>query len=174
APRRASGPGGGGRGAPEGGPGVVLPGRLFVAEGPPPPVPADAVGQVTGLLARGRRGAAVKLFLREDAQVPAMVVAVMPLMPAWAKLKAAAHTLPYDLTIMDGGQQGRPLPAGRWASLTAPTLVMAGGKSPPWPQTPPRGPPPALPRAPPPTPPRPTPTPQTRTPAPLPADSSPP
>src|SRR5262249_58116163 len=56
----------------------------------------------------------------------------MPLMPAWARLKAAAHTLPYDLTIMDGGQQGRPLPAGRWASLTAPTLVIAGGKSPAW------------------------------------------
>src|SRR5262249_62393659 len=93
-----------------------------LAPPPPPAVPADAVRQVTGLLARGRRGAAVRLFLRQDAQVPAMAVAVMPLMPAWGKLKAAAHTLPYDLTIMDGGQQGRPLPAGRWASLTAPTL----------------------------------------------------
>jgi len=59
-------------------------------------------------------------------------VALMPLMPAWGKLKAAAHTLPYDLTIMDGGQQGQPLPPGRWASLTAPTLVIAGGKSPAW------------------------------------------
>src|SRR5262249_23114308 len=68
----------------------------------------------------------------QDAQVPAMAVAVMPLMPAWGKLKAAAHTLPYDLTIMDGGQQGRPLPASRWASLTAPALVIAGGKSPAW------------------------------------------
>ena len=56
----------------------------------------------------------------------------MPLMPAWGKLKALAHTLPYDLTIMAGGQQGRPLPPGRWAALTAPTLVMAGGKSPAW------------------------------------------
>src|SRR5215467_2458986 len=104
----------------------------FVVDDTRPPVPADAVGQVTGLLARGHRGAAVKLFLREDAQVPAMVVAMMPLMPAWSKLKAVAHTLPYDLTIMDGRQQGRPLPVGRWASLTAPTLVMAGGKSPAW------------------------------------------
>ena len=104
----------------------------FVVDGTRPPVPADAIQQVTDLLARNRRGAAVKLFLREDAQVPAMVVAVMPLMPAWGKLKAAAHTLPYDLTIMDGRQQGRPLPVGQWASLTAPTLVMAGGKSPAW------------------------------------------
>ena len=104
----------------------------FVVDGTRPPVPADAVRQVTGLLARGRRGAAVRLFLRQDAQVPAMAVAVMPLMPAWGKLKAAAHTLPYDLTIMDGGQQGRPLSASRWAPLTARTLVIAGGKSPAW------------------------------------------
>src|SRR5215470_17043967 len=76
----------------------------FVVDDTRQPVPADAIGQVTGLLARGRRGAAVKLFLREDAQVPAMVVAVMPLMPAWAKLKAVAHTLPYDLTIIAGGK----------------------------------------------------------------------
>jgi len=104
----------------------------FVVDDSRPPVPADAIGQVTGLLARGRRGAAVKLFLRVDARVPATVVAVMPLIPAWGKLKAAAHTLPYDLTIMDGSQQGRPLPVGRWVALTAPTLVIAGGKSPAW------------------------------------------
>jgi len=104
----------------------------FVVDGTRPPVPADAVGQVTDLLARGRRSAAVKLFLREDAQVPTAVVTLMPLMPAWGKLKAAAHTLPNDLMIMDGGQRGRPLQLGRWASLAAPTLVMAGGKSPAW------------------------------------------
>ena len=105
---------------------------VFVVDDTRPPVPADVAGQVTDLLARNRRAAAVKLFLREEAQVPAVFVALMPLMPAWGKLKGLAHTLPYDLTIMDGGQQGRPLPSGRWASLTAPTLVMAGGKSPAW------------------------------------------
>src|SRR5215831_19091595 len=104
----------------------------FVVDDTRPPVPADAIEQLTDLLARNRRGAAVRLFLREDAQVPAVVVALMPLMPAWGKLKAAAHTLPHDLMIMDGGQQGRPLQPGRWARLTAPTLVMAGGKSPAW------------------------------------------
>jgi pimeloyl-ACP methyl ester carboxylesterase len=104
----------------------------FVVDDTRPPVPADAMERVTGLVARGRRGAAVKLFLRVDAQVPAVFVALMPLMPAFGGLKALAHTLPYDLTIMDGDQRGRPLPSGRWASLTAPTLVMAGGKSPAW------------------------------------------
>jgi pimeloyl-ACP methyl ester carboxylesterase len=119
----------------------------FVVDDTRPPVPADAVAQVTDLLARNRRGAAVKLFLREDAQVPPVFVALMPLMPAWGKLKALAHTLPYDLTIMAFGQQGRPLPADRWASLTAPTLVMAGGKSPGWLQNAARAVAQALPRA---------------------------
>jgi len=104
----------------------------FVVDDTRPPVPDDAAGRVSDLLARGRRGAAVRLFLREDSQVPAVFVAVMPLMPAWGRLKALAHTLPYDLTLMAGRQQGRPLPPGRWATLTAPTLVMAGGKSPAW------------------------------------------
>src|SRR5262245_58098895 len=104
----------------------------FVVDDTRPPVPDDAIRQVTDLLARNRRGAAVKLFLREDAQVPVAFVTLMPLMPAWGKLKAAAHTLPHDLMIMDGGQRGRPLQPGRWAPLTAPTLVMAGGKSPAW------------------------------------------
>jgi len=40
-----------------------------------------------------------------------------------------AHTLPYDLTILAGTQAGKPLPAKRWASATAPTLVMVGSKS---------------------------------------------
>jgi pimeloyl-ACP methyl ester carboxylesterase len=56
----------------------------------------------------------------------------MPLMPVWSKLKAAAHTLPYDGAIVRETQKGRPLPAGRWASATIPTLVMDGGSSPQW------------------------------------------
>jgi pimeloyl-ACP methyl ester carboxylesterase len=56
----------------------------------------------------------------------------MPLMPMWSKLKAIAHTLPYDGAIVGGSQKGRPLPTGRWASVTIPALVMDGGKSPAW------------------------------------------
>ena len=55
----------------------------FVVDDSRPPVPADAIAQITDLLARGRRGAAVRLFLREYSQVPAAFVALMPLMPAW-------------------------------------------------------------------------------------------
>jgi len=33
---------------------------------------------------------------------------------------------------MGEGQSGKPLPAGRWDAVKAPTLVIGGGKSPAW------------------------------------------
>jgi hypothetical protein len=50
----------------------------------------------------------------------------------WSRLKAVAHTLPYDGAIAQDNQRGKPLPANRWASVTVPTVVMDGGKSPAW------------------------------------------
>jgi pimeloyl-ACP methyl ester carboxylesterase len=82
-------------------------------------------------VAAGRRGAAVKFFLRAVG-VPALFIALMRLSPVWPKLKAVAHTLPYDGLIVLDNQRGRPLPATRWASVMAPTLVIDGGKSPRW------------------------------------------
>jgi hypothetical protein len=43
-----------------------------------------------------------------------------------------AHTLPYDLQLVQEHEQGRPLSHTRWAHATIPTLVMDGGKSPAW------------------------------------------
>jgi hypothetical protein len=87
--------------------------------------------RIVDAVAEGRRGDAVKSFLK-SVGVPAVVVSLMPLMPAWSKLKAVAHTLPYDGAIVQENQKGRPLPSGRWASVSIPTLVMDGGKSPQW------------------------------------------
>jgi pimeloyl-ACP methyl ester carboxylesterase len=56
----------------------------------------------------------------------------MRFLPVWSKLEAVAHTLPYDATILRGTQDGHPLPAERWSSVTMPTLVIVGGKSPTW------------------------------------------
>ena len=50
--------------------------------------------------------------------------------PFWSKLKAVAHTLPYDWAVMGDTMSGRPLSREEWSSVTAPTLVMAGEKSP--------------------------------------------
>jgi pimeloyl-ACP methyl ester carboxylesterase len=82
-------------------------------------------------VAADRRSDAVKFFLKAVG-VPGFVIAVMRLMPVWSKLKAVAHTLPYDGAIVRDNQRGKPLPASRWASLTVPALVMDGGKSPAW------------------------------------------
>lgn len=56
----------------------------------------------------------------------------MRLTPAWSKLTAVAHTLPYDITLVKNHEEGKPLPRGQWACTTSPTLVMDGGKSPAW------------------------------------------
>jgi pimeloyl-ACP methyl ester carboxylesterase len=103
----------------------------FIVDASRPPVPADVVTQLNDLIAADRRGDAVRLFMRLVG-VPTVFVTLMRLMPAWSKLTAVAHTLPYDMTIMKDNQRGKPLPARRWASIRVPTLVMDGGKSPAW------------------------------------------
>lgn len=87
--------------------------------------------RIAEAVAANRRSEAVKLFLKMVG-VPALFIAGMPLMPMWSKLKAIAHTLPYDGAIVGDNQKGKPLPTGRWASITVPALVMDGGKSPAW------------------------------------------
>jgi pimeloyl-ACP methyl ester carboxylesterase len=94
-----------------------------------PPVPDGLPDQITGLAATGRGSEAVKLFFRSAMGIPPLVVAFMRFMPGWSKSVAMAGTAAYDLTILQGLQSGKPLPAERWASLTAPTLVITGEKS---------------------------------------------
>lgn len=74
--------------------------------------------QVQAMVASDRRGAAIKRFMSEAARVPALIPLVMSLTPVWPRLKAIAHTLPYDITILADYQKGRPLPGGPWTSVT--------------------------------------------------------
>lgn len=104
----------------------------FVVDGSGRRLPENYLTQLKDLVASGRRGAAVKLFMNKGVGIPAIFVALMQFMPAWPKLKALAHTLPYDTLILGDTGSGKPLPAGRWASITVPTLVICGGKSPGW------------------------------------------
>lgn len=76
-------------------------------------------------------GRAVKHFMRL-VEVPAVFVAMMPLLPAWGKLKGVAHTLPYDHALLGDTASGHESPIPRWAAGSVPTLVMGGGKSPGW------------------------------------------
>ena len=78
------------------------------------------------LVAKGRRGGAVKYFMRDMVGAPAAMVVVMQLMPwIWRKLVAVAHTLPYDAAVMSAFR----IPRERLASIQVPALVMNGEKT---------------------------------------------
>lgn len=104
----------------------------FVVDDTRRPVPPEYLAHLDGLLAEDKRADAVRYFMKTGVGVPPAVVALMRFMPAWRKLKAVAHTLPYDTVLIVDHQQGRALPEERWASATRPTLVLSGGKSPEW------------------------------------------
>jgi pimeloyl-ACP methyl ester carboxylesterase len=103
----------------------------FIVDDSRPPLSDDFVPQMKTALAAGRRAEAVKMFMKLVG-VPGIFIAMMRVMPAWPKLTAIAHTLPYDLAIVGPYQKGAPLPKTRWSGATVPTLVMDGGKSPAW------------------------------------------
>jgi pimeloyl-ACP methyl ester carboxylesterase len=88
--------------------------------------PKDALQQLQLMISEDRRADAVKYFLKDAVGVPAVVVFMMPLFPVWAKLKAVAHTLPYDIAILGDFN----LPEERAKSVRIPTLVAGGDKSP--------------------------------------------
>lgn len=111
--------------------GVVAYEPPFIVDRSRPPIPADFLPRLQAAVDAGRRSEAVRLFMRLVG-APAPFILLMRLMPAWRKLKAVAHTLPYDITIVEPHQHGRPLPRDRWSGIGCPTLIASGGKSPEW------------------------------------------
>ncbi len=103
----------------------------YIVDDSTPPVPEDYVARLNELVASGHRGDAVRMFMK-TVGTPGFFVALMQVLPMWSKLESVAHTIAYDMTIMGNGQRGKPFPRGRWGSVTMPTLVLGGGKSPPW------------------------------------------
>jgi pimeloyl-ACP methyl ester carboxylesterase len=82
--------------------------------------------QLKSLLAAGNRAGAVTYFMRSMVGVPAPVVVMMKLMPwIWRKMKAVAHTLPYDAAVMSEFK----VPTARLAKVQVPTLAMHGSKT---------------------------------------------
>jgi len=103
----------------------------FVVDGTKEPTAPDFPEQLRAMVDAGRPGDAVKAFMKLVG-APSPMVAVMRLTPVWKKLSAAGVTLPHDLTIVTKFEQGEPLPSGYYDDITAPTLVLSGGKSPAW------------------------------------------
>ncbi len=108
---------------------LVLYEAPFVVDATYPPLPEDFLPNLKAMIAEGRHGDAVKTFMRRVG-VPGFVVFFMPLLPVWKKLTAIAHTLVYDVSLVQDFSRGRPLPRDRWSMATMPVLVGDGGKSP--------------------------------------------
>ncbi len=83
------------------------------------------------LIAEDRRGDAVRFFFK-SIQLPGVFSVLIRLTPIWSKLKAIAHTLPYDFAVTTPYQSGKPLSKDRWNGVTMPTWVGTGSKSPLW------------------------------------------
>jgi pimeloyl-ACP methyl ester carboxylesterase len=75
------------------------------------------------LLADGRRGDAVALFMR-FVGTPAEMVGGMRQAPVWPMLEAVAPTLEYDAAEIG---EDRSVPVERAAKVTVPVLIMDGG-----------------------------------------------
>lgn len=101
----------------------------FVIDEGRPRVPENYVEHVTRLVEADLRGDAVEYFMTEAVGVPGEFVAGMKTAPMWADMEVLAHTLAYDGLIVQGTQTGKPLPTGRWAEITSPTLVLSGENS---------------------------------------------
>jgi pimeloyl-ACP methyl ester carboxylesterase len=107
----------------------------FALDGKHHPNPADFREQIATMLASNRRDDAVKTFMKVVG-VPTLAILFMRCLPnVWPKLRAVAHTLPYDFAVLGDTQTGDPLPAAykqRLTTIGIPMLAMAGSKSPPW------------------------------------------
>ncbi len=104
----------------------------FIIDDSRSPPPANFAEHIDHLLASNRRGEAIGYWMAEVVGAPTAVVAEMRASPAWEALEGLAHTLPYDIAVLDGNMAGNPLPAERWTGVTPPVLVLDGGASPRW------------------------------------------
>jgi pimeloyl-ACP methyl ester carboxylesterase len=109
--------------------GVAMSG-LVVHEPPYVPGPGTApetADQLADLVARGHRDEAVERFLRSTG-IPDAMLAQMRASPAWRPLLALAHTMPYDVRLLNEGR----VPVERLRQIPCPVLATAGTLSAAW------------------------------------------
>jgi hypothetical protein len=104
-----------------------LPWHRLALYDPPFTGPKEAYRRQLGdLLAAGRRGDAVTLFMT-TVGVPAPAIDGMRASPGWPRFEAIAPTLAYDDAVLGDGS----VPTGDAAQVKVPTLVLDGEASPP-------------------------------------------
>ena len=99
--------------------------KLALYDAPPAQSP-EHPARLASLIAAGRRGEAVEYFQQNLVGIPAEVVAQLRHAPFRPALEAMAHTLVYEAEIM-AYDHVLGVSAGRLASASQPTLVIAGG-----------------------------------------------
>jgi pimeloyl-ACP methyl ester carboxylesterase len=97
----------------------------FVVEGTPPQRSGFAE-RVDALIAAGRPGDAVEVFMREGPHIPDEVIAGMKAGPGWAYFERIGPTVAYDIAVVGA----HVVPSDRLSTISVPTLVLAGGASP--------------------------------------------
>ncbi|NKY87632.1 alpha/beta fold hydrolase [Nocardia veterana] len=93
--------------------------------------PKDAEEKLQARIAEGKRSAAVRYYLTKVMGVPALVVAVMRLSPVWKDLVATANSTAHDFAVLKPFTRAETIRPEDWAALTAPTLLLIGGRSAP-------------------------------------------
>jgi pimeloyl-ACP methyl ester carboxylesterase len=96
------------------------------------PMPADLATHLSALIADGRRGDALALWMASTVRMSDEAITEARAQPWWPAVEAIVHTTPYDATITAPYMTGRPLPARHWSGVTMPTLVLDGEMSPPF------------------------------------------
>ena len=103
----------------------------FIVDDTHPPIPQDYIMQLDKMVAEGRRGDAVALFMKAVG-VPDGYIPMMRQDPSWAEMEGVAHTLAYDGAVIGDNASGKPLRPDQWPNATMPTLVIVGGASEPF------------------------------------------
>jgi pimeloyl-ACP methyl ester carboxylesterase len=108
-----------------------VPIRGLVVNEPPyvpgPATTAQTARELAALSADGRRDEAVERFLQGNG-LPEAMIEQMKASPAWPPLLALAHTVAYDIRLLNEGV----VPAERLSAIACPVLGTTGSLSPPW------------------------------------------
>ncbi|MEV1131218.1 alpha/beta hydrolase [Agromyces sp. NPDC049794] len=101
-----------------------------------PPVPRDLADRLEHLVVEGRSSRAVTEFMKSALGASGFMVGAMKLVvPVWRSMVAMAATTVYDVRRCAGLQDGEPLTTTRWEAISAPVLVVVGGKGDPFMQS---------------------------------------
>jgi len=108
--------------------GLVLYEPPFIGKDGHPPSFDTQKRRLYELVSAGDRAGAVRFFMTNIYGAPRAFVALMPIVmrSSWKKNQSVAHTLIYDLTLLEDWSVLRE----RSTSVTVPTLVVGGEKSP--------------------------------------------